>query len=529
MVLARNGQVARSGLTVIGPAWVRMNIEQWVKEGMKVLCLCTVLAITCLGCQKDLPELDPKKFASTAPGKAYEVPKPEKPDSLPAEKLPAIPENLMLSKDKLTLAQLLDVALQINPVTQEAWERARSAAAEWGASRGSYYPTVSADVGGTGGKLPQTSALGAYRGVYGEVGLSLSYLLLDFGGREATAESARQALIAANWNHNQSIQDLLRDVPQAYYRYLGNKARVQAAEVSLNEALTSLRSTEQRKKAGVSTIADVLQARSKADQVRLNLVADRGSVQVSRGELATAVGWPANAPFDVAEPPKDVPLDRMEQNTKELIELAVRDRPDLAAARAAVRQNSAELRKAEAELWPKLIATGNAGWTGLNGRVGGADIDENDTNYYGGLALQIPIFEGFSLRNRVREARADLEAARAALRSKEESVIADVWSAYYNVHTAAQQVETSETLLVSSKESYRVSLARYRAGAADIVELLNAQSQLAAARAQRVEARTSLFTSYAELVHSIGAGLPAASAVSQPESTGNLKEMPDGK
>jgi len=528
-MLREDGQIACPGLMAIDFALFGVEIQRGVREGMKVFCLSIVLAMAFLGCQKAMPELDPNKFVATAPGKAYEVPREGKPDSLPAEKVPGIPEALKPSKDQLTLAQLVDVALRINPSTQEAWDRARAAAAGWGAARGSYYPTVSANVGGTGGKLPQTSALGAYRGVYGEVGLSLSYLLLDFGGREATAESARQALIAANWNHNQSIQDLLRDVPQAYYRYLGNKARVQAAEVSLNEALTSLRSTEQRKKAGVSTIADVLQARSKADQVRLNLVADRGAVQVSRGELAKAVGWAANVPFDVAEEPKEVPLERMEQNTKDLIELAVRDRPDLASARAAVRQSSAELRKADAELWPKLIATGNAGWTGLNGRAAGVDIDANDTNYYGGLALQIPIFEGFALRNRVREARANLEAARAALRSKEESVIADVWAAYYNVHTAAQQVETSETLLISSNESYRVSLARYRAGAADIVELLNAQSQLAAARAQRVEARTSLFTSYAELVHAIGAGLPAAPPVNQSESTGNREEIPHGK
>jgi len=479
------------------------------KKGAAALFLFIVFAAAGQGCQKDLPELDPKKFVSTTPGKAYEAPKETKPDSLPSERQPGIPENLAPLKDKLTLSQLVDVALQINPATQEAWERARAAAAEWGAARGSYYPTVSADVGGTGGKFSQASALGAFKGVYGDVGLSLSYLLLDFGGREAAAESARQALIAANWNHNQSIQDLLRDVPQAYYRYLGNKARVRASEVSLKEALTSLRSTEQRKKAGVSTIADVLQARSKADQVRLDLVANRGAVQVSRGQLATAVGWPANTPFDVAEAPGDVPLDRMEQNTKNLIELAVRGRPDLAASRAAVRQGEAELRKAESALRPSLIATGNAGWTALNGKIGPTDIDGNETNYYGGLTLQIPIFEGFSLRNRVRQASASLEAARAALRAKEESVIADVWSAYYNVHTAAQQVETSETLLISSRESYNVSLARYRAGAADIVELLSAQSQLAAARAQRVEARTSLFTSYAELVHAIGANLPA--------------------
>jgi len=486
----------------------RSGLWKMLKPVVTTVCLTAALAATGLGCQKELPELDPEKFVSPAPDVVWKVPKEATGDILPSETQPGMSDELAPFRDKLTLAQLLDAALQINPATQAAWEKARAAAAEWGAARGSYYPTLSADIGGTGGKLSQASSLGAFKGVYGDVGVSLSYLLLDFGGREAAAESARQALIAANWNHNQAIQDLLRDVPQAYYQCLGDKARVRASEVSLKEALTSLRSTEQRKKAGVSTIADVLQARSKVDQVRLDLVANRGAVQISRGQLATAVGWPANTVFDVAEASGDIPLDRMEENTKDLIDLAVRHRPDLAAARAAVRQGEADLKKAESALWPRLVATGNAGWTAVDGKARGIDLEENETNYYGGLTLQIPIFEGFALRNRVQQAAAALEAARAVLRAKEERVIADVWSAYYRVQTAGQQVETSRTLVASSDASYKVSLARYRAGAADVLELLTAQSQLAAARAQQVEAETKLFTSYADLVHAIGASLP---------------------
>jgi outer membrane protein len=349
------------------------------------------------------------------------------------------------------------------------------------------------------------------------VSLSLNYLLFDFGGRAATVESARQALMAANWNHNQGIQDILRNVPQAYYTYLGNLAQVRASESDLEEALTSLKSTEQRKKAGVSTIADVLQAKAKVDQIRLDLVSNRGAVKISKGNLATTVGWPANADFDVTEEePETLPLDFITENTQTLIGLALRDRPDLAAARAAVKQNQADLKKAESDLWPSLSATGNMGWSAIDlnfsssdGFGGNGDISDSGASFYGGLVLQIPLFEGFSLRNNIRAAEARLRASRADLKQKEESVISDVWTAFYNMQTAAQQVASSETLLTSSKESFRVSLARYRAGVADIVELLNAQSTLASARAQKIQARTDLFNSYAELLHAIGAELPA--------------------
>ena len=464
------------------------------------------------GCQKPLPELDPDRFVPPSPGKYYQDKEtPKKSPPLPMEKNTTLgTENLDPPARKMTLADLVDIALRINPSTQSTWQQARASAADWASSRGAYYPTISGDASGYGMGGDSSS------GYYGTVSLSLNYLLFDFGGRAATVESARQALMAANWNHNQSIQDILRNVPQAYYTYIGNQAQVRASESDLEEALTSLKSTEQRKKAGVSTIADVLQARSRVDQVRLDLVSNRGAVKISRGNLATTIGWPANADFDVSEAPEELPLNTIAENTQTLIALALRDRPDLSASRAAVRQSEAELKKAEAALWPKLSATGNAGWSGLNGDLSSSDyfdsggnISSSGTSFYGGLTLEIPLFEGFSLRNNIRAAEARLKAARADLRQKEESVISDVWTAFYNMQTAAQQVESSETLLTSAKESFRVSLARYRAGVADIVELLNAQSTLTSARTQRVQARTDLFISYAELLHAIGAELPA--------------------
>lgn len=46
--------------------------------------------------------------------------------------------------------------------------------------------------------------------------LSISYLLLDFGGRQATIEAAKQALYYSNWTHNRQIQRVIISVLQAY-------------------------------------------------------------------------------------------------------------------------------------------------------------------------------------------------------------------------------------------------------------------------------------------------------------------------
>ena len=352
-------------------------------------------------------------------------------------------------------------------------------------------------------------------------GLTLKYLLLDFGGRSAQSKAAQQALFTANWNHNQVIQDVLRNVAVAFYNYIGNKAQVRADEVSLNEAQTSLESAELRLEAGVGTLPDVLQAKATMAQVQFDLVSDQGAVQTSRGELATVIGWPANTAFDVSGEPEELPLAAIEQNVEDLIAVAKQNRPELAAVQAFVERRQAELREAKSNLWPQLsaIAQISRWWV----RPDGSSSDYF-TNYLFGLQLQFPIFQGFALINSVREARSDLKAARAALLLEEQVVIEDVWNAYYNFRTAAGQLEASEVLLASSKESFDASLARFRSGVGDIVELLNAQTLLAEARAEKIKATTSLFTSFAELVHALGAELPEYNNGNIPEINQNASE-----
>ena len=50
---------------------------------------------------------------------------------------------------KLTLTDIVDLALRNNPATRLSWSNARSAAAAYGSSKGAYYPTIDGNVGVT--------------------------------------------------------------------------------------------------------------------------------------------------------------------------------------------------------------------------------------------------------------------------------------------------------------------------------------------------------------------------------------------
>lgn len=478
--------------------------------GRRMQLLLAVLVAGCASHGSERPEIDPMRQASRAPGQPWRAPAADQSTALRGAQPPGLPADLTAQAERLTLAQLVDAALRDSPSTRGAWQTARAAAATYGAARGAYYPSIVATGGGAYEQLREPQSTTEFRGAFGQVGATLGYLLLDFGGRDATVEAARQALLAANWNQNQAIQDVLVAVAQAYDTFVGAKAQVRAAQANLRDAETTLKAADARLQYGAGTIANVYQARADAAQATLVLVGARGAAETARGVLATAVGWRADTRFNVADLPAAPPLADIADAVERLIGTAQRNRPALASARAAVLQQQAALRQAESALWPTVNAAGALQQQWVHKETGGPD--NQDANYLAALQVTAPIFEGFALRNAVRSARATLAATRAQLELSEQEVIDDVWTAYYAFRTAAEQLDASRTLLASAQESYNVSFERYRLGAGDIVQLLNTQSTLAGARATLVTAETALAVSYAQLLHAIGAAEPAALA-----------------
>jgi outer membrane protein len=152
----------------------------------------------------------------------------------------------------------------------------------------------------------------------------------------------------------------------------------------------------------------------------------------------------------------------------------------------------------EAQAYPSINATADYG----NTYYGTTSLYKD--NYSGGLLFSVPLFTGFSQRYNVEQARADQESAQARLSSLEQQVVLEVWTSYYNLKTAEQRVRTSEDLLKSATESYRVALGRYKAGVGSILDLLSAQSALESARAQRVQSTADWYVSLAALARDTG-------------------------
>jgi len=415
---------------------------------------------------------------------------------LPLPAVPPEPETIPAGK-VWNLVSLVDYALRNNPRTRLSWLAAQAAEDSFNSENGAYYPQIGLNV-------PAEWSYGSPNGPdqHWQVAVgpqvSLSYLLLDGGGRAASSEEAGYNLVAANWNHNAAIQNVAFLIIQSYFLYQESRAIVQAEELAVKEARTVLEAANERHRAGVATIADVLQAEAALSQAELALQTTNGHLKTLQGVLATAVGLPANSPLEIPAVPMELPADHADRDVNQLIQEAIAQRPEIEAARAQIRGAEAHVRAIRSQGRPTLSLFGDGGafyntyWENL--------LD----GYSIGVSLQFPLFTGYSHTFNVKRAERQQEQAVGELRQLEQAVALDVWTAYYALETATLKLKTTEDLLRSATQSYEVALGRYQSGVGDIIDTVTAQRNLEDARAQKVRAKADWFLSMAQLIRAVG-------------------------
>ena len=145
------------------------------------------------------------------------------------------------------LAELIDIAQRTNPDTRIAWETARQAALNVGIAESAYLPVLTASVVGAAQRVPSpiptsVSPQGFFVAQTQFVlpTLTAKWLLFDFGGKEASIDSTREALAAANFGFNATHQKIVLEVTRAYYNFNSVQGKVEVARAGARELTPAL-------------------------------------------------------------------------------------------------------------------------------------------------------------------------------------------------------------------------------------------------------------------------------------------------
>jgi outer membrane protein len=394
---------------------------------------------------------------------------------------------------KLSLADAVEKALQVDEGYLSAREDLTSAEAKITEAKSALYPKLTFDASATrmiglptvvipansfGPGFPPNDV--EFSAVYPE-NLSASLTAVQplyQGGRSWTAYRISKSFYSlATEQLRQKYSDTVYDVAQAYYNAVLADEAVGVADTGVAVAQSHVQATEDRYDAGLVSEYDVLRAR--VELVNLE-TAQRDAIDrraAARRYLLTLLNLPPDT--DVAL------LDRLS------LELEVYDLDDSLAAADAKRPEVAQLEMTRrlAEDNVKIARAGDNPSVFFTASYEDYAYDfsldlEDKWRQQGmlNLSLSWPIFDGFATRGRVRQARADLYKAELSKARLSEGIDAEVRGAYDALKTAEATVRSQKENVNLAERGLEIAQARYEVGLMSNLEVLDAQAALTQAR-----------------------------------------------
>ncbi len=313
-------------------------------------------------------------------------------------------------------------------------------------------------------------------------GINVSQLITDFGRTANLTASSKSRARAEEQGALATRAQVLLAVNSAYFGGLeAQSILLVAAQTVTNRQLTFDQVSELAKN-NLKSGLDVSFARVDLGSSRLLLANASNDLQSAFATLSNLLGERDQRMFHLLdEPDRAAPI----PDDQELVQAALRDRPDLVQLRFN-REAAQRFARAEKDLhYPTVSAVGSAGVLPVH------DPALRDNYAAAGANVSLPIFDGMLFSAREKEAQLRADAASETLRDAENNVIRDVRIARLNLVYAAEKLTLTADLLASANEAFDLAQARYKVGSSSIVEL--SQAQLNQTEAQIGEARVPAY------------------------------------
>lgn len=405
------------------------------------------------------------------------------------------------ARHPLSLGEAVDLALCNNPDVRVAWANIRVQAAAVGGARSAYWPSLSVSAselneraGYPGAPVPATNSTG--KTIYG----SFDWRLFDFGGRSARYHAAESLLDAAVASRDATIQQVLGAVVQAYFDAIAAKAVLADRMESESIAGATLASAQRRQAGGAAAQNDTLQARAALERTTLDRNRDDADEHKALAVLAYYIGIPAGQDIRL---PGDLEARSMseQKDLAQWMKEAENRHPAIVAARAAVDAARDEVTSARSAGRPTIDVTANYYQNGFPNQ-GFASTNVHAATV--GLTVTVPVFDGFLTHYNVEQAQATVKVRESQLKATRQATLLAVVQTYADAQSALRNIDVSENLLSAARAAFESSRRRYSQGAADIVELLNAQAALAEARTERTRSLAAWRSARLRLLSSVG-------------------------
>ena len=317
------------------------------------------------------------------------------------------------------------------------------------------------------------------------------------GGRTLAALRTAQTLRDASQSGFQfAVQDTLLTVAQAYYGVIKAQKMVDISSRAVermerHKKVTEREAATRRNKANMSSL---LRATTLVSQARINLIRAEDGLKIARSQLSMVTKLPNDAAL--AEPDA---LKPSEETYDQLKTTALSNRADYTGSRLNQKIAEENVTIVKGSHYPQLYA--EAGVQYVNSQP--ATLMDA-TTYYGGLRLQIPIFEGGLMKAETSEARSKVRQSKLETTKLERSIETEVLEAHISLQTITAVLDTAKLQLGYAKDNFDTVENLFAEGLLPSLSLIDAEQALSQAERELANAVSDQQIAILRLMKSIG-------------------------
>lgn len=410
------------------------------------------------------------------------------------------------------LDSLVEAALADSPDVRIAEQRVRQAELAVQQAGASLFPSLglSASTGSRRTEAPGTS--GAVRSESSNAALNIGYEVDLWGRLSAGVRGAEASLDGVRFDQESVRLTLTTGVVNAYFQYLSLVDRLEIARQNLLLAERLMAIVETRARHGSASALDVSRQRTTVLSQRAALLPLETQLRQTRHALALLIG---KLPGELA-----LQGDRIDRLIVPAVGVEVPGailsrRPDLARAEADLRAADAQVDAARAALLPTLQLSAGGSLT-TNTLLSLSD-PTRVLSLSGSLAQTL--FDGGRLRRQVDIGEVGVRQSWESYRKTLLTAVKEVEDALVNVARQDAQEFNQTAVRDEAQRSLQLSEQRYKAGAAGLSDVLDAQRTYFSAQDQLAQIRLSRLSASVDLIKALGGGwqVPQRSSSETPE------------
>jgi outer membrane protein len=405
--------------------------------------------------------------------------------------------------DSLSLEDAIRLTLETHPAIEAAAQAIAAAEARTDASRSLLYPDLAlisaytriqpvAEIDMPGGAMklaPENNY---------DARLAVRHTVYDFG-RTRAGMAVAGAGVAAAEDHLDEVRSGLA------YRTIG----VFNAILILRESVTviddqvlalkeHLEASRRKVQAGTATDFDVLTTQVRiaaASAERIDAAANLETQEIALRELTDL---PPGTPVRLRG---DFVIGERAFRPESLAEAAYARRPEMVMARDAETTAALQVRQTSLGDRPSVTLSATSGL-----KTGYPDnLDLLKPNYAAGIQLQVPVWNGNRVRSQRREAEAALRAAQARTDALRRGIATEVEQAVARASASWERIRSAQVLVEQAAQAVAMARAKYSAGVATNLDVLDAQTTLTQARLALLRSAYAYSVSLVEVDRATGA------------------------